>query len=64
LSRDAVECLQAARARAQSPSMSAYLEKIVEDLRAKADLGRGLPERSPEKGPHNCRLLARIIISA
>jgi hypothetical protein len=38
LSREAVEYLQAARARAQSPSMSAYLGKIVEDLQARAEL--------------------------
>jgi hypothetical protein len=38
LSRDVVEYLEAERARAQAPSMSAYFETIVKDLQAKAEI--------------------------
>jgi hypothetical protein len=38
LSRDTVEYLESARAQAQAPSMSAYFETIVRDLRAKAEM--------------------------
>lgn len=37
LSRDAVEYLQASRARAKAPSLSAYLEDVVKDLQARAE---------------------------
>jgi hypothetical protein len=35
LSHDTVEYLESARAQAQAPSMSAYFESIVRDLKAK-----------------------------
>lgn len=38
LSRDAVAYLQASRARAQAPSLSAYLEDVVRDLQARAEM--------------------------
>jgi hypothetical protein len=40
LSRDAVAYLQASSARAQAPSLSAYLEDVVRDLQAKAEMDR------------------------
>jgi hypothetical protein len=40
LSRDAVAYLQASSARAQAPSLSAYLEDVVKDLQAKAEMER------------------------
>lgn len=38
LSHDAVEYLEAGRARAQAPSMSAYFETLVKDIQAKAEM--------------------------
>ena len=38
LSRSAVEYLESRRAQAQAPSMSAYLEALIRDVRAKAEL--------------------------
>jgi hypothetical protein len=38
LSRDAVEYLEAGRAHAQAPSMSAYFEALVRDLQAKTEM--------------------------
>ena len=40
LSRDVVEILETGRARTQAPSLSAYLETIVRDLQAKAEMAR------------------------
>jgi methylthioribose-1-phosphate isomerase len=40
LSRDAVAYLQASRAHAQAPSLSAYLEDVVKDLRAKSEMDK------------------------
>jgi hypothetical protein len=38
LSHDAVEYLETARERAQVPTMSAYVESLVKDLQAKAEM--------------------------